>query len=215
MPNYKADWLNVAYHLAYINNYTGKPYLNPVYWTLGIEFQFYIFISLFFPLVISQWGKWLVLALSVTPLCFDIPGINLFNYFSLFALGIIYYLHLSGHINRRVFALFITAIAIIGIRSLGWLPIGSGLLALLLLLLPLKGDAVVKFFSDISFSLYLTHDIIGSRLVVYLGTLLPKTFWYKGLEFTTGIIVSIIFAYLFYRAVEYPFLKLSKKIAYV
>lgn len=213
-PNYKADWLNVAYHLAYINNYIGKPYLNPVYWTLGIEFQFYIFIGLFYPLVISKWGKWLLLIISIAPLYFSVPGIGLFSNFSLFALGIAYYLYSSKRMNMLLFGLFVALIAAMAVVNIGWMATAAGLVALLILLLPLANNAIVEFFSNISFSLYLTHDIIGSRLVVYLGTLLPKTFWYKGLEFATGIIVSILFAYLFYKLVELPFLKWSKKVKY-
>jgi peptidoglycan/LPS O-acetylase OafA/YrhL len=213
-PNYKADWLNVACHLAYINNYIGKPYLNPVYWTLGVEFQFYIFISLSYPLIINKWGKWLLLVLCIALLYINVPGIGLFNNFPLFALGIVYYLYLAGRVNKIMFGLLTACIIFTSVAGLGLLPTCSGLFALLLLLLPLKNNAVVRFFSGISFSLYLTHDIIGSRLVVYLGTLLPKTFWCKGLEFITGIAASIVFAYLFYEAVERPFLKWSKRITY-
>ncbi|MEO7214811.1 hypothetical protein [Mucilaginibacter sp.] len=43
-------------HLAYLNNFTGAPYINPVYWTLGIEFQFYLFVALAFPVIVSKWG---------------------------------------------------------------------------------------------------------------------------------------------------------------
>jgi peptidoglycan/LPS O-acetylase OafA/YrhL len=53
---YKADWVNIACHLAYLNNFVGGQYLNPEYWTLGIEFQFYLFLALCFPFFATKLG---------------------------------------------------------------------------------------------------------------------------------------------------------------
>jgi peptidoglycan/LPS O-acetylase OafA/YrhL len=48
----------------------------------------------------------------------------------------------------------------------------------------------------------------------YSNLLLSKTFVFKGLEFIAGIIVSVLFAWLFCLLVEGACIKLSKKIAY-
>jgi peptidoglycan/LPS O-acetylase OafA/YrhL len=212
--DYKIDWGNVLTHLAYINNFTGKPYLSPVYWTLGIEFQYYIFVGIFFPLIVKRWGTLFLLILCVIPVFINIPGTTLSGFFPLFALGILYYLYLTG-IKQLPEVLIVGAlITATGVYTMGWLPVLTGLFALGLLIIPLKNYPVVSFFSKISFSLYLTHDIVGSRLVVYLGTILPKTIPFKGLEFLTGIVVSILFAWMFYKLIELPCLRLSKRIRY-
>jgi peptidoglycan/LPS O-acetylase OafA/YrhL len=171
-------------------------------------------VALCFPWFTGKWGQWLLLLLSILPVFLHLPGATLINSFPVFALGILYYLYkvkgkaLNGVL---VFGVLITACSM---YSVGVSQTCAALFALGLLLLPLKNYRVISFLSKISFSLYLTHDIIGSNLVVYLGTLLPKTFFFKGVEFLTGIGVSVLFAWLFYLLVEKPCLKLSKRVNY-
>jgi peptidoglycan/LPS O-acetylase OafA/YrhL len=97
---------------------------------------------------------------------------------------------------------------------MGVLKACVGLSAALILLFNLPANTVISFFSRISFSLYLTHDVIGSKFVVYAGTLAPKTIYWKGTIFLVGIAVSIGAAYLFYLMCEKPFLNLSKSYVY-
>jgi peptidoglycan/LPS O-acetylase OafA/YrhL len=212
--NYQPNIANILTHFAYINNFTGQPYLSPVYWTLGIEFQYYLFIGLFFPVIIKKWGAFFLPVLCLLPLLIPVPGSTLLSVFPFFALGILYYLYLTGKQGLIEVLMYGVAVTAIGIYMLGWLSVAAGLLTLALLILPLKGYPVVSFFSKISFSLYLTHDVLGSSLVAFMGMHLPKTFAFKALEFLTGIVVSIGFAYLFYRMVELPCLRLSKRMRY-
>jgi peptidoglycan/LPS O-acetylase OafA/YrhL len=213
--NYKIDWVNLFSHLAYLNNFVNQEYLSPVYWTLGIEFQFYLFIGLLFPLlIIKNVGPLLLLVLCIFPFWINLPVTTLISFFPLFALGILYYLYKKQHLNIYFAFIYGAIIAYIAFLRCGTFETLAALAALLLLILPLKSNRIVGFFSMISFSLYLTHDIIGSTLVVQLGQVLPKTLFYKGLEFISGIMVSIAFAYLFYLAVEKPFLNLSKRVHY-
>ena len=41
-------------HVGYLTGILGYPWLNIVYWTLAIEFQFYILIAIFFPLLATR-----------------------------------------------------------------------------------------------------------------------------------------------------------------
>ena len=214
LNHYKPEWFNIACHLAYLNSFLGKPYLNPVYWTLGIEFQFYLFVALCFPWLNSKWGGWFLLVLCIIPVFVRVPGGLLFGVFPVFGLGILYYLYLKKITGVNIVLFLGVLIFLCCIHTVGWLPASMALATLLLLIAPLKNYAFVSFFSKISFSLYLTHDIVGSQLVVYMGTKLPKTILFKGVEFLTGIVVSIVFTYLFYLLVEWPFFKLSKRISY-
>jgi len=213
IDHYAADWKMIMFHLAYLNNFTGKEYLNPVYWTLGIEFQFYLFVALFYPFIYHRYGPFMVLALCLIP-AFHI-GSNLISLFPLFAFGILFFQYKTKVASWRTAVLICLLITVCGIMSIGWLQTITGLVALTILMLPLKANAWVGFFSKISFSLYLTHDIVGSRTVVYLGTLWPKTILFKGIEFVSGIVISVTFAYVFYLLIERPCLKTSKKLVYL
>ncbi|MCA1632216.1 MAG: acyltransferase [Acidobacteria bacterium] len=44
----------VLLHFAYVNVFFGYPWLSDVFWTLAIEFQYYLLIGLAFPLVFSR-----------------------------------------------------------------------------------------------------------------------------------------------------------------
>jgi len=214
IPSAQPDWANLLSHLAYINNFTGAPYVNPVYWTLGIEFQFYLFVALVFPFIVSKWGTWFLLALCILSHYIHIPGSTLLGLFPVFALGILYYLYFTKQVKLLQALLFGLPIVVISCFNIGMLETSAALFALLLLALPLKKNRLVSFFSTISFSLYLTHDTVGSKLVAFMGQSLPKTLLFKAMEFGTGIIVSVAFAWIFYLVVEAPFLKLSKRIVY-
>ncbi|MBD1366887.1 acyltransferase [Mucilaginibacter sp. ZT4R22] len=214
IPSAHPDWLNLLGHLAYINNFTGAPYINPVYWTLGIEFQFYLFVAIAFPLIVGRWGTWFLLALCILSHYIHIPGSTLLGLFPVFALGILYYLYFTKQITRTEALLFGLPVALISCFSIGCAETAAALFAVVILALPLKSNKVIRFFSAISFSLYLTHDTVGSKLVAFMGQSLPKTLPFKALEFGTGIIVSITFAWVFYLVVEAPFLKLSKRVVY-
>nr|WP_067055983.1 acyltransferase [Mucilaginibacter sp. L294] len=213
LNNYIVDWNNVMFHLAYLNSFTGKEYLNPVYWTLGIEFQFYLFIAFFYPIISHKYGPFVILSLCIIS-AFRI-GPNLISFFPLFALGILFFQYKTKMLSMQVFICFCLLIAACGVITLGWLQTITASIALSILMLPLKANIIISFLSKISFSLYLTHDIVGSRTVVYLGTLWPKTILFKGVEFFVGFFVSILFSYFFYLLIEQPCLKASKRITYL
>jgi len=213
IANFHPDWKNVVFHFAYLNSFFNEPYLNPVYWTLGIEFQFYLLIAFIFPLIVKKFGILLILAIATVPLFMNIPAIGLFGFFPGFGIGMCYYLIKRNSFNYKS-GLALAALVGLSLMIQGWIQTTAALAALCILMLPLKSNKVVTFFSKISFSLYLTHDIIGSTYVVSLGSLLPKTIAFKGFEFLSGILLSVGFAYLFYTLIEKPFFGQSKKIKY-
>ena len=211
----KIDWINLIMHLGYLNNFGNKPYLNPVYWTLGIEFQYYILIALVFPLILRSWGAYFVVVLTVLFSLLPVKDGLITAVFPLFSMGILCYFFKRERLDLKMFLFSLVIISIISILNLGILKSATGLVAVgILSSNRLKKNMLISFLSKISFSLYLTHDIIGSRLVVYFGTLMPKTLFWKGLIFASGIFLSIAIAYVFYLLIEKPFIKLSKKIHY-
>lgn len=215
--NYKFNWTDVLFHLAYLNNFFNRPYLSIVYWTLGIEFQYYLFIAIFFPFIVKKWGAWAITALCFLPIFIGTHWGWLSTVFTFFSLGILYYLYLKGIKKLSEVLLLGVVISVLAIYEQTLAQTLAALFALLLLVIPLKSNAIVTFFSKISFSLYLTHEIIGTKVVtyLYLYTKLPHGIMSKAIAFVCGMLVSIAVAYAFYKLIEEPCFKLSKKIKYL
>lgn len=207
---------NIFLHLAYLNNFFDKEYLSPVYWTLGIEFQFYILIGLTFPLI-NRNSK-LILPFLLLSNCFlflNVANGIISNYISYFIVGIFVFLYKAKKLNPINF--FIATII-----NLSFIFYCFGLACFLISFLTIAiiifinhTNNLINFFSKISFSLYLTHDIIGSKIVIVIGNLFnTKNIFTKGFSFSTGLVTTILFAYLFYFFIEKTFLLYSKKIHY-
>src|SRR5688500_10025543 len=51
-------WARVMLHLGYANIFFGYEWLNPSFWTLAIEFQYYLLVGLAYPLLVAE-NRWL------------------------------------------------------------------------------------------------------------------------------------------------------------
>ena len=208
------DWKNVLMHLGYLNPFFDKPFLSPVYWTLGIEFQFYILIAISFPLIIRGYGNWLILGLAALSFFCKFDGKTIISYFPLFAIGIFSYKLKEKLIQKSNFYISIFILSALSIFTVGLLPTITALITSFLLFADLPKNKVIDELAKISFSLYLTHDIIGATFIHNFKLLIPNTILFKGLTFIIALLLAILFSYLFFNFVEKPFLKLSKKTYY-
>lgn len=208
-------WTNVLLHFFYLNTYFNQPSLNPVYWTLAIEFQFYILIALFFPILKKNLGLVILCFLNIIFVYYKLGIETVFSFLPLFSIGILAYKLIKQ--NKKIDFYIGTALAVIFICSFltsGVLQTAVALFTFLILFIQLPQLNIISFFSKISFSLYLVHDIVGSRLVVYLGNYVPSNIYYKASIFAAGLITSIFCAWLFNLIIEKPFLAWSKSIHY-
>lgn len=210
----KISWRSIIYHLGYLPNIIDIPYYNVVYWTLGIEFQFYILIGLFFQFFNKQYSKYILIVICIILSFLNIKSTTLLTHFPLFAMGMYSFLYKRDLITMKELIFYILLISIL--ISIFSSPIQSlaGAFTSFFLLLDLPFNKLINFFAKISFSLYLTHDLIGSKLVVYLGTMFSKNLEIKALIFLFGFFISVLFAYIFFILIEKPFLKKSKNLNY-
>jgi peptidoglycan/LPS O-acetylase OafA/YrhL len=92
------------------------------------------------------------------------------------------------------------------------IPIIGSLTALTIVFFEFKSRLTV-FLGKISFSLYLIHFTIGSK-VINLGRHFVNKEWEKCLLLIITLFVTIIFAYIFHKLIVIPAQKLSKKVKY-
>lgn len=210
------DWAQVALHLGYLNVFfPDKPWLNTVYPTLAVEFEYYLLMGLLYPLLAHRfaWVRRSTLAFFVLS-CLVLPyHKHLPHYAPLFALGIIAYQLKCGTMGTRegtVTVLLVSLVALVGSDPLH-VPVGLASLAVILWVS--KCSPVIAFFGTISYSVYLLHVPLGSR-VISLGSHWAHTFWAKVGVIAAAFAVTIVGAYLFYRLLERPSQLLSRRIKY-
>lgn len=221
----------VLAHLFYLQEILGYEEISPIYWTLCFEIQFYL------SLILVLWAAqalrqklastaflvaFLVsIAVSVSenagafgPARDLMPRGFMFPYWWAFATGALCYWVSARIVAPRYLWMAVGMLAASALAVNGDWRIAAGLTAALLYWAARRGamgrwlaDPVSQFLGRISYSLYLLHGFIGwSAQSLALQHLPP---WGA---FAVGLAASLISAYLGYRWVERPSIRLSHRV---
>jgi len=212
VPTIKDTFLHLAYLIPFVE---GAKWINPVFWTLAIEFQYYLFLAVLFPLITSdnnKISKWLFAAIIIVlPFTSNSSGFFL-QWASFFGLGIFYILFLFKKYNLYEYLLLTIFCAVSVYLNLGWIDLLIGLITLSIIhLIPNYKSKIGTFLGNISYSLYLLHSIIGSAFINFMSHRFTEPYE-KFFVILTGVLISIGSAYLFWMFVEKPSQKISQKI---
>ena len=211
------DSLQIASHLFYFVPITGHRWLQPVYWTLGYEFIFYIVIGLSYWILsgIRSPIVWLLASAAtiVGALSGYLPALSL-----LFVMGVALF---RGFVGIENFLVSVAVTMCCGLAIAYSSGIESAVVGLATFAIISLGEhaelrnglgKVLLFLGAISYSLYLTHVPIGGR-IVNLGTRFVEG---PAQEFFLSILalaISIAFAWIFYAIIERPAIELSRRLA--
>ena len=201
-------------HVFYVVPFTKYAFYNHVFWTLGVEFQFYLLIGLLY--FLSKKPLYKSIFVIIFCLTYLIPLPNsyylVFTYAPMFALGIslVNFYQNRNWVNSIVPAF---VLLLIGVEF----GVVTFILLLVSCIVILYFNRVIKsltFLGDISYSLYLTHSL---TFVVFTGIVkkLHANLDHNQLLWLfIEIVVAIGFAYVIYVLIESPSLRLSKRIFY-
>ncbi len=205
----------VFLHLGFLNTLFDYPWLNVVFWTLAVEAQYYLFIGLTFPALVSRnWyvriGMLLVLAASALLLT---SGKFFFRYSFLFMLGFLTFYYRSQHLKRWP---FLASVAIAGLGA--WYTLGlptalAGVATACAIAFLEINSSIMIFLGSISYSLYLCHLPIGGRMQRLFDKFVPGTAG-SLLGLAAAIGSSLVAAWLLHRIVERPSQLWSSAIGY-
>lgn len=217
--NYKA----LLFHLGYLNAFLGYPWLNSVFWTLAIEFQYYILIGVMYGMIVSKNAhfRYLAILLFAFPLISGRLGLAISNphtitaYSHLFLLGIITFLIRKSLITWQEFIIILVFLIAMGIlnsstilyRTIFWIASVTTILFFNF------GTKITDFLGKVSYSLYLTHELFGARTINLFSGIANNAFS-KFLVLFLALAVCVVCAYIFYLFIEIPSMQLSKKIKY-
>ncbi|MDT7542558.1 MAG: hypothetical protein QOE33_2462 [Acidobacteriota bacterium] len=207
----------VLLHFAYINVFFGYPWLNDVFWTLAIEFQYYLLIGLAFPIIFSRDARVRLASFALLgALAFVIhPPAFIFYYIFLFYMGILTCQLRVRLIGRRQYALLLVVSTVLALLTTGWPSTLAAAFAVFVILCLRMRHAAFRFLGSISYSLYLVHSPIGRRaLNVVLRLTHAQTMGARLFAILVATIVSIIAAYVLYRLVERPAQAWSARLRY-
>ena len=206
-PHY--TWGQLAAHIGYANSFLHLRWVNVVFWSLGIEFQYYLLIGLAFPLLVARdrairFG-FLGLLLLASILIRDES--HLFHYLPLFVAGILAFQSKAGLISTRALLMGLAATLIAGpIACVGVVT------ALVIRFVEIPSSRLTRL-GAISYSLYLLHVPIGGKIMNLGGRFVSSAAGMAVLS-VLAMSASIAAAAIFYRSIELPSQRLSSSIGY-
>lgn len=219
MPWPGIDAKTILANLTYSYSFLNAGLYNEVYWTLEIEFQYYVIIAFLLPFIIQSSSNLIYLSgvfLALNATWFVHNNEVLFfrdNIF--FLMGVLLFLYKTKHVNGAYFLIASLAMAIVCYWQQGLENTIAALIAWFAIAYVTFQNPVTTFLGTISYSLYITHHATGISAEFILRNLTGMSppeplrtimvFVYAG--------CAIVFAWLFYLAVEKPFIRFSQKIS--
>lgn len=213
-PSAKEVLLHLGYLIPFVK---GSNWINPPYWTLAVEFQYYIFLTIFFPLVLRSMFLLRIIFYTVLiiPSFFYLGGSDFFPFWGVyFLLGIVYVLYYRKIISFSEYAVITVLAEIITGIYCGVTDVFVSVITLSIIhFFPSYTSVLGRFFGKISYSLYLLHSIIGAAFVNFMAHRVQGCIQ-KTLVVCGGIALSVLSAYLMYKLVEKPSQNLARKIKF-
>jgi peptidoglycan/LPS O-acetylase OafA/YrhL len=203
----KQFFLNITYLAPFFK----VQWINIIFWTLAVEFQFYILTGLVYNIFVNKTLYKFIGFATLLATGFLIPESyqTVLNYYIYFIIGFQTFMYYTKQINSLEFLLtMLFSVAFIAIFK-EWQALPFVVMTVLAILYFNYENKIATFFGNISFSFYLSHGLIGGNMVIF-----TKTDWTKGVLLLYILAGSIAFATLYYYAVERTFLRLSKRVRY-
>ncbi len=207
----------VAAHLLYLVPFTQFSWLQPVYWTLAFEFAFYITIAFLFP-SLSGPGRFLMFLAVAAGLAILVAFGLASTLILLFVMGVGVYRCLTGQDRHLMTLTILVACGLIMALEKAPAQAAVGFITSVLILYHSYLFKYIKIFTTplawlgtISYSLYLVHVPIGGRVVNIGKRFVHDDLGYLAVAFI-ALLCSLVAAYVFYRLVEVPAMRLAQKL---
>lgn len=208
---------SLLFHLTFTIPFTNFDWYDSVYWTLAIEFQFYIIIGFIFRFLSKKYVLFLMV-IFIPIAC--IPHLNYYGilaYLFYFFVGIYIYSHFLRILSKKELYVLVGIAALIASFS-NYDLVGVGLAIIVALIVPnLIANPIKSVYllvlGRISYSLYITHTFILICTHIILKRLFsdPSEIGSIGISILY-VAICILFAYFFEKNIERPALKLSKRL---
>lgn len=208
------DYSNILANLTFtVDLWEGATWINPIFSTLGVEFQFYLLIGLLLPIIqCKAWRKYVVLSLLILAGLSTMEHQTVLVNMPYFALGIVIHdIHAKKLLHSSY--VFLGLLFIVLLRYYMLEDFIVSVITLLFFLVIKPSFRASNEIGKISYSLYLTHGLFGGWLLFFLSrdeyiNLSPY------LIIPMAFVFSLIGAKVFYLLFEKPSISWGKKIKY-
>lgn len=210
----KFSTTQILANLTYTAEFFHKPWIGLVFWTLAIEFQFYISIGIIYSVFERSSKSILVLALVLSAGLLIRERSLIFMYFGFFAVGTSVYLVNAKKIGEfGFFFLLVFSGIVLAINFDSTEGVVAIAVALFIRYARFKVPKTLLTLGAISYSLYLVHVPIGGR-VVNIGRRILSDDWGWLFLSLLAASISLFVALIFHRYIERPSQEKSSRVRY-
>jgi peptidoglycan/LPS O-acetylase OafA/YrhL len=202
------------YHLVYIIPFTEKTWYNEVYWTLAIEFQYYLVIGLLY-LVLARNVRWAVagaLAFLCSSLLVDDVRV-VFHYTPVFTAGIAVFFWKAKKWPAWLAFMIIAGSAIMARYEISPATGITTFATAMVIAAWHWYSRLTDVLGEVSYSLYLTHGFAGGQFIYFLAQYTQGTTERLTLV-SLALVVSFLFAWLFWKWIEVPSMQAAGWVKY-